>query len=77
MVFREIGFSDLPGDATGHAFLWQRGVMTDLGTLPGDSWSAAYAINDEGQVTGQSQRDYFRVFRRSAPEVVDSLCGES
>ncbi len=31
------GLSGVPGDATAHAFLWQDGMMTDLGTLPGDS----------------------------------------
>jgi probable HAF family extracellular repeat protein len=49
-----VGISDLPGDATGHAFLWQNGVMQDLGTLPGDFYSVAYGINDSGQVVGQS-----------------------
>ncbi len=36
-----------------HAFRWQNGIMTDLGTLGGDS-SNATAINDAGQVTGVS-----------------------
>lgn len=49
-----VGISDLPGDATGHAFLWQNGVMQDLGTLAGDFYSVAYGINDNGQVVGQS-----------------------
>jgi probable HAF family extracellular repeat protein len=57
-----VGWSDLPGDAfvngtltgTTHAFLWQNGVITDLGTLPGDTSSYAYGINDPGQVVGQS-----------------------
>jgi len=36
------------------AFLWQHGVMQDLGTLPGDTMSMAYAINFFGQVIGTS-----------------------
>lgn len=49
-----VGISDLPGDATGHAFLWKNGALTDLGTLPGDFFSVAYGINDNSQVVGQS-----------------------
>jgi probable HAF family extracellular repeat protein len=41
-------------DGPTHSFLWQNGVVTDLGTLPGDTSSYAYAINDAGQVVGQS-----------------------
>src|SRR5262249_54861536 len=37
--------------ASGHAFLWERGAMRDLGTLRG-SQSAATAINEGGQVVG-------------------------
>jgi probable HAF family extracellular repeat protein len=36
------------------AYLWRHGVATDLGTLPGDCFSEAFAINAEGQVVGQS-----------------------
>ncbi len=34
-----------------HAFFWEAGVMTDLGTFGGLE-SCAYAINDKGQVLG-------------------------
>ena len=43
-------------NATGyyHAFSWQNGVMTDLGTLGGIG-SGAYGINNNGQIVGESQ----------------------
>ena len=34
-----------------HAFLWDRGIMQDLGTLGGTD-SDVHAINDAGHVTG-------------------------
>jgi probable HAF family extracellular repeat protein len=38
------------------AFLWQDGVLTDLGVLPDDTESAAAAINSFGVVVGSSRR---------------------
>ena len=39
-----------------HAFLWENGVMTDLGVLPDDAESAAAAINSSGVIVGWSSR---------------------
>ena len=43
-----------PQDCPFHAFLWQNGVMTDLGVLPGDVQSWANNINSKGQAVGTS-----------------------
>ena len=37
-----------------HAFVWQNGVMSDLGILPNQTESAALAVNGLGQVVGVS-----------------------
>ena len=47
------GQSNLSGDANFHAFLWDRGVLKDLGTL-GDDNSSARWINDAGEVVGRA-----------------------
>jgi probable HAF family extracellular repeat protein len=50
-----VGNSDLPGDATFHAFLWTtRTGMQDLDTLSGDVASVSISINDAGSVVGAS-----------------------
>ncbi len=50
-----VGKADLPGSQTHDAFLWKNGVLTDLGTLPGDACSLAYQVNSRGQVVGTSE----------------------
>src|SRR5262245_43411328 len=42
------------GGQQNHAFLWSRGVMRDLGTVPGTINSDAWAINARDQVVGWS-----------------------
>lgn len=36
------------------AFLWKNGIATDLGTVDGDGCSWARAMNNRGQIVGQS-----------------------
>ncbi len=55
-----VGWSHISGcTAQGHpcrrAFLWDDGVMTDLGILAGDEESVARAINNAGLVVGTSE----------------------
>jgi probable HAF family extracellular repeat protein len=47
------GYADTGGGFY-HAFLYGGGGMTDLGTLPYDSYSEGFGINNSGQVTGWS-----------------------
>jgi probable HAF family extracellular repeat protein len=43
-----------PGDYA-HAFLWDRGTLTDLGNLGGKRYVSANGLNDAGQVVGSSE----------------------
>jgi probable HAF family extracellular repeat protein len=50
-----VGYSVYGSSSTAtHAFLWQSGTMTDLGTLSGGSQSGANAINATGEIVGWS-----------------------
>jgi len=60
-----VGFSDTaipdpfnPGGFVPHAFRWRRGLLTDLGTLPGGSGSFAIWSNNSGQVVGLSDNGH-------------------
>jgi probable HAF family extracellular repeat protein len=44
---------------TGHAFLYHAGSLQDLGLLPGALSSAAYGINNAGQIVGWSGSHWF------------------
>lgn len=49
-----VGQSGVPGDMAFDAFLWSQGMMTDLGTFPGDVVSWANSLNNNGQAVGAS-----------------------
>jgi probable HAF family extracellular repeat protein len=49
-----LGESLLPDNATYHSFLWQKGVVTDLGALPGRPLVFAGGLNNKGQVVGHA-----------------------
>jgi len=56
------------------AALWRNGVITDLGTLPGDCFSQAFALNSRGQVVGGSAScdgNTIRAFLWEHGEIVD------
>ena len=68
-----VGNSDLAGDNNQpppqqpppfHTFLWTKDSgMQDLGTLPGDVYSSAFGINEQGQVVGGSCTQNFNLCR--------------
>ena len=48
-----VGYSGVSAVAY-HAAYWHNGTITDLGTLPGDTVSKAWSINNHGQIVGVS-----------------------
>ncbi len=60
-----------------HAFLYQTGRLTDLGTLPGGTQSYAYAINNLGQAVGASDSSASAqlavLFDRGVPKDLNGL----
>lgn len=49
-----VGSASLP-DQSRHAFLYRSRKLMDLGSLPGGSFSAAYAINNSGLIVGAAE----------------------
>lgn len=52
-------------NARPHAMLWERGVISDLGLLPGTIESEAVSINDRGQVVGNGSDPHDNKKRRA------------
>lgn len=46
-----------------HAFLWQEGVLTDLGVPAGDDNSEANSLNSHGQIVGDSGVGFIETYR--------------
>ena len=64
-----------PGLLGGHAFVYQDGVFTDIGTLPGYSnqpYAVPYAINNSGTVVGDSNAAAF-VYENGTMSIVKRL----
>ena len=64
-----------PGLLGGHAFVYQDGVFTDIGTLPGYSnqpYAVPYAINNSGTIVGDSNAAAF-VYENGTMSIVKRL----
>ena len=46
------GQSYTAGDAEAHAFIYENGIMRDIHTLEGSTFSEAFGINDNGEIVG-------------------------
>jgi probable HAF family extracellular repeat protein len=68
-----VGYATLNGDTALHAFLWRKGVMTDLGTLGGSDtlpYSQALNVNDRDEVVGFSETS-------TSDPLGENFCGDS
>ena len=67
-----VGGATIAADAAAHAFCYEGGIMTDLGTLGGNDSHAA-AINSNGDVVGYSAEDGadYRAFLYSGGVMTD------
>lgn len=69
------GVATPPGLLGGHAFVYQNGVFTDIGTLPGYSnqpYAVPYAINNSGTIVGDSNNAAF-VYDNGTMSIVKRL----
>lgn len=62
-------FCYVPDCFVTHAFQWQSGIKTDLSGLPGGASSAAFWINSNGLIAGNSQNGEFDPVIPSVPEL--------
>jgi uncharacterized membrane protein len=53
-VVGRVALPDPNVGAIAHAFLWEKGIMSDLGVFSGDQDSEALGINDAGLIVGDS-----------------------
>jgi len=62
-------FCYVPDCFVTHAYQWQNGEKTDLGTLSGGASSAAFWINSNGLIAGNSQNGQFDPVIAGLPEL--------
>ncbi len=60
-----VGGATTPGDLNYFAFLWKNGKMNNLGALDGDPCSQGNAINETGQIVGESASCDFLTVQRA------------
>lgn len=49
-----------------HAFIWDNGVMTDTGVVPGSTESTAWGINSKGTLAGTDNRGHAAIYQGGA-----------